>query len=66
MLLPMLLPSGHLVAMAAAAFLVFSERLVRPMAPAWEWRGLSGVKRLLTAQAGFFGPYLRNGRLERP
>jgi predicted metal-binding membrane protein len=51
MLLPMLLPSGHLIAMAAAAFLVFSERLERPMAPAWEWRGLSGVKRLLTAQA---------------
>ena len=50
MLFPMLLPRGHFVAMVAAAFLIFAERLERPMSPAWRWRGLGSVKRILTAR----------------
>ena len=50
MLFPMLLPRGHFVAMAAVAFLILAERLERPMSPAWRWRGLGSVKRILTAR----------------
>lgn len=51
MLFPMLLPGGHLAAMAIVAFLVFSERIEPPMPPAWRWRGFGRMKRLLVAQA---------------
>ena len=51
MLFPMLLPSGHMVAMAAAAVLVFSERLEPPALPSWRPRGLATVRRLAIAQA---------------
>jgi len=50
MLLPMLLPRGHVVAMAMVAVLIFSERLEQPMPPCWRWRGLGKVKRILAAQ----------------
>lgn len=39
MLFPLLLPEGHRVAMAAVTLLMFCERLDRPQAPSWRWRG---------------------------
>jgi len=51
MLFPMLLPRGHVVAMAAVAVLILSERLERPMPPAWRWRGLGTLTRIAIAQA---------------
>ena len=51
MLVPMLLPGRHLLAMAAVAILIFSERLEPPMAPCWRWRGLGGVTRMAVVQA---------------
>lgn len=50
MLFPMLLPSGRLAAMAAVAFLIFSERLNRPMPPSWRFRGLASVKWMVVAR----------------
>jgi predicted metal-binding membrane protein len=51
MLFPLLLPRGHAVAMIAVAFLIFGERLERPMPPSWRWRGLGSVTRIAIAQA---------------
>jgi predicted metal-binding membrane protein len=51
MLLPMLLPRGHVVAMAVVAILIFSERLEEPMRPCWRWRGFGKVIRIVVAQA---------------
>jgi predicted metal-binding membrane protein len=51
MLFPMLLPRGHVVAMAAVAVLIFSERLEQPRPLCWRWRGLGKVKRIVIAQA---------------
>jgi predicted metal-binding membrane protein len=51
MLFPMLLPRGHIVAMAAVAVLIFSERFEQPMPPRWRWRGLGKARRLVVAQA---------------
>ena len=48
MLFPMLLPEGHLVAMAAVAALMFCERLDPPRAPAWRWRGFGTAGRCLS------------------
>jgi predicted metal-binding membrane protein len=39
MLFPMLLPSGHFVAMVAVAVLMFCERLDPPGTPSWRLRG---------------------------
>jgi predicted metal-binding membrane protein len=50
MLLPMLLPRGHVAAMAAAGFVLFSERLERPAPPRWRWRFSSKLARMLIAQ----------------
>jgi len=50
MLFPMLLPSGHLVAMVAAAFLIFGERLEQPTLPSWRWRGLGKAIRIVVVQ----------------
>jgi len=50
MLFPMLLPRGHLVAMAAVAVLIFGERLEPPMPPRWHWRGLGKLVRIAVAQ----------------
>jgi len=38
MLFPMLLPEGHLLAMAAISILMFCERLDPPGTPSWRWR----------------------------
>lgn len=51
MLFPMLLPRGHMVAMAVVTVLIFSERLEQPMPPHWRWRGLGKVRRLVVARA---------------
>jgi predicted metal-binding membrane protein len=49
MLVPMLLPFA-LAAMAAAAFLIVSERLNHAVAPKWTWRLSGKLLRLLVAQ----------------
>lgn len=51
MLAPMLLPQGHVAAMAFVAVLTFSERLEHPRTPRWRWRGLGKVSRIAAAQA---------------
>ena len=51
MLFPMLLPRGHLVAMAAVAGLIFSERLEQPGPPCWRWCGAGKAIRIVVAQA---------------
>lgn len=51
MLAPMLLPQGHVAAMAIVAVLTFSERLEHPRPPGWRWRGLGKVSRIAVAQA---------------
>ena len=61
MLFPMLLPRGHVVAMAGVAVLVFGERLENPMPPCWRWRGLGKVKRIVASQARIRIDALRSG-----
>ncbi len=51
MLFPMLLPRGHMVAMAAVAVLIFGERLEQPRPPCWRRRGLGKAIRIVVAQA---------------
>lgn len=49
---PMLLPSGHFVAMAAVAVLMFCERLDPPGTPSWRWRGFGTAWRYLILRLG--------------
>ncbi len=51
MLSPLLLPLGHVAAMAIVAVLTFSERLEHPKPPRWRFRGLGKVSRIAAAQA---------------
>jgi len=51
MVFPMLLPVGHLAAMAAVAVLVFCERLEDPEPPRWQLRGLGRASRIVIARA---------------
>jgi len=51
MLFPMLMPRGHIIAMAAVAILIFGERLEQPRPPCWRWRGLGKAVRIVIAQA---------------
>jgi len=51
MLFPMLLPRGHVAAMATVTVLIFSERLEQPKPPGWRCRGLGKAIRLVLAQA---------------
>jgi predicted metal-binding membrane protein len=60
MLLPILLPRGHLVAMATVAVLIFSERLERPMPPCWRGRLRGKVIRIVFAQARISSACLRS------
>ncbi|WP_176441544.1 DUF2182 domain-containing protein [Granulicella rosea] len=46
MLLPMLLPRGRLLAMAAVGGLIFCERMERPERPCWKMRGLGRAVRM--------------------
>jgi predicted metal-binding membrane protein len=50
MLFPMLLHRGYVVAMAAVAVVIFSERLEQPMPPRWCWRGPTKAVRIAFAQ----------------
>jgi predicted metal-binding membrane protein len=50
MLFPMLLPEGHLTAMAAVAILVFCERLEDLEPPRWKMRGLGKARRMIAAR----------------
>lgn len=63
MLFPMLLPRGHVVAMATVAGLIFSERLEQPMPPCWRRRGCGKAIRIVIAQARI---RLHGLRLEPP
>jgi len=47
MLLPMLLPQGHLLAMAAVSILMYCESLDPPRAPSWRLRGFGTAWRYL-------------------
>jgi predicted metal-binding membrane protein len=47
MLFPMLLPEGHVVAMAAVSTLMFCERLDPPRIPSWGWRGFGAASRYI-------------------
>ena len=51
MLVPMLLPQGHLLGMAIVALLIFSERLEEPGPLCWRWRGFGRATRIVIAQA---------------
>jgi predicted metal-binding membrane protein len=51
MLVPVLLPRGHLVAMAAVTVLVAAERLERPRLPSWRPRGLGKAARIVAWRA---------------
>src|ERR1700722_1328262 len=59
MLLPMLLPAGHVLAMAGVTVLIFSERLEDPGLPCWKWRGCSKAVRIV---AGAMIPRLDTDR----
>lgn len=61
MLLPMLLPEGHLMAMAAVAALVFCERLEDPELPRWKMRGLGKAGRMIAARIRIRWWMLRRG-----
>jgi predicted metal-binding membrane protein len=50
MLFAMLLPRGHVAAMAAASVLIFSERLEQSAPPGWRFRGLGKATRIVLAQ----------------
>jgi predicted metal-binding membrane protein len=51
MLIPLLLPAGHVLAMALISVLIFSERLESPRPPSWRCRGLRTAIRILVAQS---------------
>lgn len=61
MLFPMLLPEGHLIAMAAAAILVFCERHEDPEPPRWKMRGLGKAGRMMAARIRIRWRMLRRG-----
>ena len=50
MLISMLLPEGHLAAMAAVAILAYCERLEDPDPPRWKLRGLGKAWRMMAAR----------------
>ena len=56
MIFPMLLPHGHMAAMAVVSILIFAERLENPATPGWRVRGLGKATRIVVAQTR---PYLQ-------
>lgn len=60
MLLPMMLPTGHLAAMAAVSVLMFCERLDPPRPPAWRWRGFDTAVRYGRLWLRSLQPEIRN------
>jgi predicted metal-binding membrane protein len=51
MLLPLLVPHGHIAVMAAVTLWLAAERLDRPRTPRWSWHGPSKAARIVIAQA---------------
>ena len=51
MLLPLVVSGGHVAVMAGVTLWLASERLERPMAPRWGWRGPNKAARILVTQA---------------
>lgn len=51
MLVPMLLPRAHVLAMVMVALLIFSERLEEPAPLCWRLRGFGRAARIVIAQA---------------
>ncbi len=49
MLFPMLLPQGHLAAMAIVGVFMWGERIERPRSPAWRVRGIGRALRAIGA-----------------
>jgi predicted metal-binding membrane protein len=64
MLLPMLLPRGHVIAMGAAAVVIFSERLEAPRPPGWRWRGVGKAVRIVVVQSRIRLHGQRSGRAQ--
>jgi predicted metal-binding membrane protein len=56
MLLPLLLPGGHIEAMAAVAVLIFCERLDDAAPLSWRWRGLGRARRIAWGQINNLRP----------
>ena len=52
MLLPMLLPRGHVMGMAGVTVLILGERLERPARPEWRWRGVGRLMRIVRRACG--------------
>ena len=50
MLVPLILPGGHVAAMMAASVLIFCERLDKPTPPAWRWRGPGTAWRVVSSR----------------
>jgi predicted metal-binding membrane protein len=50
MLLPLLLPTGHTMAMAVTAVLIFCERIDGPAPVGWRWRGFGRARRIVAAR----------------
>jgi predicted metal-binding membrane protein len=50
MLLPLLLPNGHIMAMAVTAVLIFCERLDGPAPVGWRWRGFGRARRIVAGR----------------
>jgi len=51
MLLPMMVPFGHVALMAAVTFWLIAERLDSPMPPRWRWHGPGKAVRIVFARA---------------
>ena len=52
MLLPLLVPAGHLWAMLAVTLWMWAEEFERPGSPAWRLRAPTRAARIISAQAG--------------
>lgn len=50
MMLPLLVERGHVLAMAATALFLFSERLERPAPLGWRWHGTTKALRIVIGQ----------------
>jgi len=68
MLFPMLLPQGHVAAMAIVTLLIFSERFEPPRPLSWRWRGPGKAIRILIAQTRMRLPFRQPHfpRISRP
>jgi len=53
MLLPFLVPIGHIWLMVAASILIFCERVDEPGLVRWRWRGLGKASRIAAARVKF-------------